>query len=89
MNTLAKVLLCIVAVLLALKFLPVLAAAVFVTSIAILVIGGLLLGGVGVALAALVVTALVAVTVLSPLWIPVVVVLGVLALIRRCSSSPA
>ncbi|ACB73803.1 hypothetical protein [Opitutus terrae] len=96
MNTFAKVLLCLVAVLLAIKFLPVLTVGVFFLALMILLLAGLLLGGAGVllggvgaAVAALIVVALLAVAVLSPIWIPVLAVIGVLALIKRFSATKA
>lgn len=89
MNTFAKVLLCLVAVLLAIKFLPVLTVGVFIGALMVLLLAGLLLGGVGAVLATLIVLALAAVAVLSPIWIPVLAVLGVLALIKRFSARKA
>lgn len=89
MNTFLKVLLCVIAVLLALKFLPVLMGFVFLGALAALLTAALLLGGVGAGLLALLAVALVTVAVLAPIWIPVLVVIGMIALIRRCTTAKA
>lgn len=89
MNTFLKVLLCVVALLLVLKFLPVLMVAVTLAALAILVAAGLLLGGVGAVFLTLLLAGLVAVAVLAPIWIPVLVIFGLIALIRHCSGAKA
>lgn len=79
MKTFLKVLLVIIAVVVAIKLLP--AALVFVGG---LIAGFLLLAIFGLSLLAL--AACVGVTLLalfSPLWIPVAVIVGVIALIKR------
>jgi hypothetical protein len=90
MNTPVKVLLCIVAAVLALKFLPVLLIPVALSGVALFAVGGLLFSGVvavaGLGLAALLALLLIC-AVLSPIWIPVLAVVGVIALIRRSTRS--
>jgi hypothetical protein len=92
MNTPVKVLLCIVAAVLALKFLPLLLIPVALGGLALLAVGGLLFSGVvavaGLGLAALL-ALLIVCAVLSPIWIPVLAVVGVIALIRRSNRSVA
>ena len=95
MNTFLKVLLFIVVALLAIKFLPFLLLPVLIAGVGLLLMVGLVVAGVatvaGVGVAAVVailavLTAIV--VVLAPLWIPVLVVIGLVALIRR-STRPA
>lgn len=89
MNTFLKILLCVLAVVIALKFLPFLVGALLVAGVAVVITAALLMGGVGIGVLALLVTGLVAAALLSPLWIPVLAVVGVIALIRRCTTAKA
>ena len=89
MKTFLKVLLFVLLGLLAIKLLPFVLVPVFVAGISLLLAGGLAFGGIAaaagigvamvVALVALLVTLL---AVLSPIWIPVLAVIGLIALIR-------
>ena len=92
MNTFLKVLLYVVLTLIAIKLLPFFMGAVLLGGAGLLLLAGLAVGGIaaiascGVAGLTVVLTALVAVVaVLSPIWIPVLVVVGIIALIRRSS----
>ena len=89
MNTFLKVLLCLVLGIVAIK-LPLLVLPVILVGLALLVVGILLGGGVaavaGVGLAiltGLLVVTVVLVAALSPIWIPVLAIVGLIALIRR------
>ena len=96
MKTFLKVLLFVLLGLLAIKLLPFLLIPVFVGGIGLLLAGGLAFGGVAavagigvavvVALVAILVTLL---AVLSPIWIPVLAVVGLIALIPRSSRAVA
>jgi hypothetical protein len=96
MRTFVKVLLVVLAAIVALRLLPLLMAS-FALSGAGLLLGGILLtGGIAAALGvgfvvliALLVVALVVAAALSPIWIPVLLVVGLIALIRRCSRARA
>lgn len=90
MNTALKILLGVVLVVVAIKLLPVLLVPVGLGLLALVVVGGLLLAGVlavagtGLAAVAVVLAIVVAVAAaLSPVWIPVLAVIGLIALIRR------
>lgn len=89
MNTFLKILLCVLAVLIALKFLPFLVGGLVAAGLIVLITATLLVGGVGIGVLALCVTALLAAALLSPLWIPVLAVVGVIALIRHCTTAKA
>jgi hypothetical protein len=89
MKTFLKILLIVVLALLALKFLPV----VLVGSIAGLLIAAVL-GVVGVTLLAVMLAGLLAVVLglafaLSPIWIPVLVILGAISLFKKIGDKPA
>jgi hypothetical protein len=79
MRTFLKVLLVLAAAILAVKLLPFTVALGFALGIALIVALAL---GVSAA-AVLTVTALALVAVLSPLWIPILALVGVIALIKR------
>ena len=90
MNTFLKILLCVVAAVIALKLMPFLLFPIMAGGFAILVAAGLVLAGVmafagvGIALVvALAVGVIALLAVSSPLWIPVLVVVGLVALICR------
>ena len=96
MNTFLKVLLYIVLTLIAIKLMPLFALAFMLAGAGLLVLAGLVFSGVaaiagfGVAGLTVVITALVAViAVLSPIWIPVLIVVGIIALVRRSSRTTA
>ena len=96
MNTFLKVLLYVVLTLIAIKLMPLFALAFMLAGAGLLVLAGLLFSGIaaiagcGVAGLTVVITALVAViAVLSPIWIPVLIVVGIIALIRRSSRTTA
>ncbi|MGH6629147.1 MAG: hypothetical protein ACREB3_05405 [Burkholderiales bacterium] len=85
MKTFLKILLIAVLVLVALKFSPVIFIGALVGGIAALVLG---------ALGASLVVALLAVVIgialaLSPIWIPVLVVMGLISLFKRMNDKPA
>ena len=89
MKTFLKISLIVVLALLALKFLPVF----LVGGIAGLLIAAVL-GVVGVSLLAAMLAALVAVALglafaLSPIWIPVLIVMGVISLFKKLGDKPA
>ena len=90
MNTFLKVLLCVVAAVIALKLLPFLLFPIMAGGFAILVVAGLVLGGVmafagaGIAVITTLLLGVIALlAVSSPLWIPVLLVVGLVALICR------
>ncbi len=85
MKTFLKVLLLVVAAIVAVKLLPVALAIGFVlmAPVALLAILGVSVAG------ALVGAALVVTAVLSPIWLPVLAVVGIVALCRRGGSKPA
>jgi hypothetical protein len=84
-NTFLKVLLLLVAVLVAIRLLPLTLLAGFGLIGAAF---GVLAAGLSV-VAALVCTALLVAAVLSPLWIPILAVIGIVALCRRRSPAAA
>ncbi len=90
MNTFLKVLIVLVAVVVAFKLLPVLMLPVVLGAVGLLLFAVLLIGGVaamaGVGLAgitAILAVGLVVLTALSPVWVPVLVIVGLIALIRH------
>lgn len=90
MNTPVKILLCIVAALIAIKLLPLLLIPLALVGAAVLVVVGLLFSGVVAVAGAglgLIVALLAICAVLSPIWVPVLAVVGVIALIRRSGRS--
>jgi len=96
LKTFLKVLLILAAAVLLFKLLPILALPLFLAVGIVLAIGGVLAGGLAVAATAVLVTLLVAlvaalalVGVLSPLWIPVLAVVGLIALGRKLFARPA
>lgn len=96
MKTFWKVLLIVVLALVAIKLLPVLIVPVIVLAFAAMVATVLLLGGFGViaaaglgVLAGLLAVVLTVLAVLSPIWIPVLVVIGIVALVRRANRAHA
>lgn len=74
-----KITLIVAGALIALKFWPLFALPVFLSVVAILLLAGLLAGGTLVA-ASVAVTLL---TVTSPLWVPIAIIVGLIALLRR------
>jgi hypothetical protein len=96
MKTFLKVLLFVLLGLLAIKLLPFVLFPVLVAGVGLLLACGLAFGGIaavaGVGVAAVVAVVAVLVVllaVLSPIWIPVLAVVGLIALIRRSSRSTA
>jgi hypothetical protein len=96
MKTFLKVLLFVLLGLLAIKLLPFVLLPVFVVGIGLLLAGGLAFSGIAAAagigvavLVAVVALLVVLVAVLSPIWIPVLAVVGLIALIRRSSRAVA
>lgn len=84
MKTFLKILLVAVLLVLAIKFSPVL----FFLALAGL-IGAVVLGAVGISLLAALVAVLLAFALaLSPIWIPVLVIVGLVSLFRRDRSAP-
>jgi len=96
MKTFLIVLLVLVGAVVAVKLLPLaLAPVIFVLGL-LLLIGGLLVGGAAATVAAglallvsLLVGGLLLLVVLSPLWIPVLAIVGLIALIKRASAKSA
>jgi len=85
MNTFLKAVLLILVAILAVKFLPAILALGFMLGLSVVA-----LGAVGVSLlAAVVFAATVFGAVLSPLWVPGLIVVGVIVLLRRSSRRPA
>lgn len=81
MNTFLKAVLLILVAVLAVKFLPAIVALGFMLALSVVA-----LGAVGVSLLAAVALAVtVLVAVLAPLWVPVLMIVGVIVLIRRSS----
>lgn len=80
-KTFLKILLVVVAALVAIKLLPVTLALGFVLGLAVV---GLAIAGLSV-VAALAVGAIVVAAVLSPVWIPVLLIVGLIALVKRFS----
>jgi len=88
MRTFIHFLLVVAVLLLAIKLWPVVAFILGAMGLALSIGGGLLgltLGGAFALLAVLLAVALVVALVLSPLWLPVLAVLGIVALVRRSS----
>lgn len=90
MTTFLKIVLCVIAAILAIKLLPVLLAPVLLVGLVALLLAGLLLGSAGLVasigvalLAGFFVLALVLLAVLSPIWIPVLLIVGLVALLRK------
>ena len=84
MNTFLKVLLVAALLIVAIKFSPV----IFVGAFAGLIVAAVL-GAVGISLVAALCAVMLAVAVaLSPLWIPVLVVLGLISLFRKNEPTP-
>jgi hypothetical protein len=85
MKTFLKILLLVVVALVAIKLLPIalVAGCVAAALVAVLAILGVSLA------AAVVVAALVVAAVLSPIWLPVLVIVGVIALCKRLSRPAA
>ena len=84
MNTVLKVLLMAALLIVAIKFSPV----IFVGVIAGLIVAAVL-GAVGISLVAALFAVMLAVAVaLSPIWIPVLVVLGLISLFRKHERPP-
>jgi hypothetical protein len=81
MNSFLKILLLVVLALVAIKLLPLTLAAGCVLGLAV---GAVLLAGVSALAGVLVVTVSV-VAALAPLWIPVLAIMGLVAVIRRLS----
>jgi hypothetical protein len=79
MKTFLKVLLIVVAVIVALKLLPI---ALGMGCVVAAILAGLAVLGVSLA-ALLICAALVVAAVLSPVWVPVLAIIGVIALFRR------
>ena len=85
MNTFLKILLIVVLSLLALKFLPVILIGAFVG----LVLAAIL-GAFGLTLVALLLAVGIALAMaLSPIWIPVLIVMGLISLFKKMGSSKA
>jgi len=85
MNTFLKAVLLILVAILAVKFLPAILALGFMLGLSVVA-----LGAVGVSLlAAVAFAATVFGAVLSPLWVPGLIVVGVIVLLRRSSRRPA
>lgn len=85
MNTFLKVLVVAVAVIVAIKLLP-------ITLLVGCIIGGaaLVMTVVGLsAVAIIVAVALALLAALSPVWLPVLAIVGIIALVRRSSRKPA
>jgi len=91
MRTFVNFLLVVAVLLLAIKLWPVVALILGAMGLALSIGGGLLgltLGGAFAFLAALLAVAFVVVLVLSPLWLPVLAVVGIVALVRRSNPRP-
>ncbi len=85
MNTFLKISLIVVLALLALKFLPVILVGAFVGLLLAVILGAFGLSLVALLLAVGIVLALV----LSPIWIPVLIVMGLISLFRKLGERPA
>jgi hypothetical protein len=90
MKTFLKILLCVAVGLMLLKLFPILLAPAMVSVVVMLVVGAVMLaaaGGIAVGALALLAVALVAVLVLaaalSPIWLPVLAIMGLVSLCRR------
>ena len=85
MNTFLKIFLIVVLSLIALKFLPVILIGAFVGLLLAAV-----LGGVGLTLVALLLAVGIALAMaLSPIWIPVLIVMGLISLFKKLGDKPA
>ena len=92
MKTFVNFLLIVAVLLLAIKLWPVVAFILGAMGLALSIGGGLLgltLGGAFALIATLLAVALVIALVLSPLWLPVLAVVGIVALVRRSSPRTA
>lgn len=96
MKTFFQILLCVLLVVVAIKLLPFILFPLVIGGGALLLIALLALGGVvtvaglGVAAAAtLLAVAIALIAALSPIWIPVLAVVGIIALIRRSKRTAA
>lgn len=85
MNTFLKILLLLVAAVIAVKLLPVTLALGCIFALAL---GIFALVGMSVVAAAICLGLLLG-AVLAPIWIPVLAVIGLIALIKRCNRAPA
>jgi hypothetical protein len=90
MKTFLTVLVYVLLALLAIKLLPFLFLPVLVAGVGLLIAAGLAFGGVaavagmGIAAAVLILGVLIVlVTILSPIWLPILAIVGLIALIRR------
>jgi len=85
MNTFLKILLVVALSILALKFLPVIFVGAFVGLILAAILGAL-----GLSLVALLLVVGIALALaLSPIWIPVLIVMGAISLFKKLGSRPA
>ena len=96
MNTFWKVLLVILAVLLAIKLLPAFLLVPFVIGLPLLALAECVFGGLAtiatvglVLVTVLAVVTLVLLAVLSPIWIPLLLIVGLVALIARAAKAKA
>jgi hypothetical protein len=96
MKTFLVVLLALVGAVVAVKLLPLAFAPVIFVLGLLLLIGGLLVGGAAATIAAvlallvsLLMGGLVLLVILSPIWIPVLAIVGLIALIKRLSAKSA
>jgi hypothetical protein len=96
MKTFLKIALALVLVLAVLKFWPVLVAPAVVGALLVVVLGGVLAGGLALAvtigaglLAGLLGVLLGVVALLSPIWIPVLAIVGFVAILRRLNRKPS
>ena len=96
MKTFLIVLLALVGAVIAVKLLPLAFAPVIFVLGLLLLIGGLLVGGAAATIAAvlallvsLLMGGLVLLVILSPIWIPVLAIVGLIALIKRLSAQSA
>jgi hypothetical protein len=85
MNTFLKIFLIVVLALLALKFLPVILIGAFVGLLL-----AAILGAFGLTLVALLLAVGIALALaLSPIWIPVLIVMGLISLFKKMGNKPA
>jgi hypothetical protein len=96
MKTFLQVLLCVLLALVAIKLLPFVLFPALIGGGALLLIAGLAFGGVvtvaglGVAAVATLLAVVIAlIAALSPIWVPVLAVVGIVALIRRSNRTAA
>ena len=85
MNTFLKISLIVLLALLALKFLPVILVGAFVGLLLAVILGAFGLSLVALLLAVGIALALA----LSPIWIPVLIVMGLISLFRKLGDRPA